>query len=169
MAARPGPARRTPFVGGSAVPYPSVITPTELVRGLYGAYQARDWARARAYLHPGVVVRMPATAEQLDGAEAVLAFQASYPEPWGELAVGRVLEEGGLAAAEVTVLAPDGGRFGFAAFWETRDGLLSRGIEYWILVGGESQPTDRASSQSSRAARLAWDRDEQRGAGERPG
>ncbi|HEY5251557.1 MAG TPA: nuclear transport factor 2 family protein [Acidimicrobiales bacterium] len=49
------------------------------VRGLYQAYQDRDRARATTFLHPDAVVEMPATAERLDGREAIIAFQRAYP------------------------------------------------------------------------------------------
>lgn len=74
-------------------------------RALYEAYQDRDWARPATFLHPHVAVEMPAAAERLEGRDAVIEFQRSDPEPWGVLAVRRVLADPDLAAAEVTVLS----------------------------------------------------------------
>lgn len=107
-----------------------------LVKSLYEAYQDRDWDRAAGLLHPDAVVEMPATAERLAGRDRVVAFQRDYPEPWGTLSVRRVVGQLDLAAVEVEVVA-ERETFRMAAFWEARDGLLRRGVEYWVTVGGE--------------------------------
>ncbi len=119
------------------------MTGGELVRGLYEAYERRDWAAAEALFHPEAAVEMPATLERLSGREDVVAFQRAYPEPWGTMGVLRVLEDADGAAAEVEVVAPDGQRFALAAFWRVRQGRLYRGTEYWVTVGGEQPPPSR--------------------------
>ncbi len=109
----------------------------DLIRRLHERYQARDWSAAEALLHPDVQLRMPATAEVFTGRDRVLALQVDYPEPWGELRVLRVVDGGPcVAAVEVEVAAPDQ-VFRCAGFWETREGLLYRGTEYWVTVGGD--------------------------------
>jgi ketosteroid isomerase-like protein len=113
------------------------------VAGLYAAYQDRAWDRAAAYLHADAVVDMPATAERLVGRDEIIAWQRAYPEPWGVLTVDRVVADEGGAAARVRVAAPDGRTFGMAAFWTLRSGLLYRGVEYWVTVGGEAPPPER--------------------------
>lgn len=118
----------------------------EQVEALYAAYQARDWARAADYLHPDAVVDMPSTGERLDGRDHVLEFQSSYPEPWGVLAVRRALGGPHEAAAEIEIVDPAGQRFGMAAFWRQRDGLLHDGVEYWVTVGGDSPPPGRPTA-----------------------
>jgi ribosomal protein S18 acetylase RimI-like enzyme len=122
------------------------MTPAEAVLGLYEAYQARSWGTARNFLHADAVVDMPATGERLVGRPDLLDFQRSYPEPWGDLAVLRVVggttEGDVVVAAEVEVRAP-AQLFRLAAFWECRDGLLWRGVEYWTTVGGQSPPPER--------------------------
>lgn len=133
------------------------MNPVVVVRALYEAYQARDWEGARACLHEDAIVDMPATAERLDGRDSIVEFQRSYPEPWGVMTVHRVFGDETGAAAEVTVRAPGGQRFGAGASWRTRDGLLHYGVEYWATVGGESPPDSRAESAATRAARAAWD------------
>lgn len=115
------------------------------VRELYEAYQARDWARAARLLHEDAVVEMPATAEVLRGRDGVVAFQRDYPEPWGELSVLRVLEDGDDAAAVVEVVA-ETETFRLAAFWRLSDGLLHEGVELWVTVGGEEPPPGRAAA-----------------------
>jgi hypothetical protein len=92
------------------------MNPGEQVRAQYGAYQDRDWARAATFLHPQVVVEMPANSERLEGQHAVIELQPSYPEPWGVLAVRRVLTDPDGVAAEVSVVDPGGRRFALAAF-----------------------------------------------------
>jgi ketosteroid isomerase-like protein len=120
---------------------------SELVRGLYEAYQDRDWVRAATYLRTHAVVDMPATAERLEGREAIITFQEEYPEPWGVLTVERLIADSEGAAAEVRVVDPTGRHFAMAAFWRAREGLLDRGIEYWVTVGGEDPPPGRLSSR----------------------
>jgi len=111
-----------------------------MARALYTAYQARDWARAETLLHPGAVLDMPATREQLAGRDQVLRFQREYPEPWGDLTVLRVLGDAQSAAAEVEIRAPGGDVFRMAAIWVLRDGLLASGTEYWVDPGGSPPP-----------------------------
>ena len=115
----------------------------ELARTLYEAYQRRDWEADESVLHRRAVVSLPATAERLEGRAAIMAFNRSYPEPWGTLTVERVVVEGDQAAAEVSVVEPDGTRFAMAAFWNCRDGLLHEGVEHWVTLGGEQPPADR--------------------------
>jgi ketosteroid isomerase-like protein len=121
------------------------MSAVELVRRLYEAYQARDWETAATFLHDGATVAMPATSERLDGREGVIAFQRAYPEPWGDLAVLRVVGNDEIAAAEIEVVAPDD-TFRMAAFWRAEDGLLREGVEYWVTVGGEEPPPGRPTS-----------------------
>ncbi len=117
-----------------------------MVRRLYEAYQDRDWERAATLLHPDAVVEMPATAERLDGRDAIIAFQVGYPEPWGVLTVTRVLADPEGAAAEVGVVDPSGRRFALAAFWHVHQGRLHRGVEYWVDVGAAAPPPSRSST-----------------------
>ncbi len=116
------------------------MTAGELVRRLYEAYQDRDWDIAQRCLHPDAVVEMPATAERLAGRMQVIEFQSQYPEPWGDLAVRRVVDGGESAAAEIEVIAPDGTVFRMAAFWQLSEGLLRSATEYWVDPGGEPPP-----------------------------
>jgi ketosteroid isomerase-like protein len=116
-----------------------------LTRRLYEAYQARDWDTATGCLHPEAVLDMPVTREKLTGRDDVMAFQRSYPEPWGTLTVLDVVDGGGRAVAEIRVDAPDG-TFWLMAFWQERDGLLHRGVEYWATE--EDPPSSRATADS---------------------
>jgi ketosteroid isomerase-like protein len=118
---------------------------TVLVRELYEAYQRRDWNGAAELLHPQVTLDMPATRERLTGRAAVIAFQRDYPEPWGDLAVVRVLGDADEACAEVEIVGPDA-TFRLAAFWRAEGEQLRDGIEYWVTVGGEEPPAGRATT-----------------------
>jgi ketosteroid isomerase-like protein len=102
-----------------------------LVRSLYEAYARRDWDAAAPLLHPDAVYELPRTGERVEGGPAVLDYQRTYPEPWGELSLLRVLSEGDEAAAEISVRGGHEGDFRMAALWTVRDELLWRGVEYW--------------------------------------
>jgi ketosteroid isomerase-like protein len=118
-------------------PAPRPENAARLVRSLYEQYQARDWGAAEQLLHPEVELRMPATGEVLAGRDDVLGFQVNYPEPWGELRVLQVV--GGdtpTAAVELEIVGPEQ-VFRCAAFWESREGHLHRGTEYWVTVGAD--------------------------------
>jgi ketosteroid isomerase-like protein len=132
------------------------MTDGELIRALYESYQDRAWDRAATCLHPDAVVVMPATAERLVGRQAVIDFQRSYPEPWGTLSVASVLTGADGAAAQIRVVDPGGRELALAAFWCRRDGLLHEGTEYWVEVGGEDPPSNRADAAVTQAAKRAW-------------
>ena len=121
------------------------MSAVDLVRRLYEAYQARDWETATTFLHDDATVAMPATRERLDGREDVIGFQRAYPEPWGDLSVLRVVGNEAVAAAEIEVVAAED-TFRMAAFWQSKEGLLHEGVEYWVTVGGEEPPPGRETS-----------------------
>ncbi|CAN5700610.1 hypothetical protein BH18ACT13_BH18ACT13_03760 [soil metagenome] len=90
---------------------------------------------------------MPATAERLVGRSKVVEFQRDYPEPWGDLSLLRIVGKGETAAAEIEVVAEEA-TFRMAAFWRAGEGLLREGVEYWVTVGGEEPPPNRAHAQA---------------------
>jgi ketosteroid isomerase-like protein len=112
-----------------------------LVRSLYEAYQRRDWDACVELLHPDAVYDLPRTGQHLEGGEAVLDHQRTYPEPWGELAVLRVVADGDEAAAEISVTGGQGGDYRMAAFWTAHDGRLWRGVEYWTPLPDDPEPS----------------------------
>ena len=71
----------------------SVSSAEQLVRGLYERYQQRDWPGAAHLVHPAAQLDLPATGECLVGRDQIMRFQENYPEPWGDLAVLRVVSE----------------------------------------------------------------------------
>jgi hypothetical protein len=113
-----------------------------LTRRLYEAYQERDWEAAERCLHPDAVLDMPVTREQLVGRDGIMAFQRSYPEPWGTLTVLDIVDGGERAVAEIRNDQAES-TFWLTAFWQARDGLLHRGVEYWAT--GEEPPPRAAS------------------------
>jgi ketosteroid isomerase-like protein len=133
------------------------MEPDALVRRLYQSFQDRDWLLAADLLHPEATLDLPATAERLEGRETILAFENSYPEPWGVLTLRRVLTDDFGAAVEADVIDPDGQRFSFAGIWRMRDGLLHQGVEYWVSVGAEGPPQHRLRSPMTELARKTWD------------
>lgn len=123
-------------------------TPEQLARNLYEHYQARNWSAAADLLHPDAVLEMPATGERVSGRDGIIEVQASYPEPWGELTVLRVVGGGSASAAAVEVeIEGLGVVFRCAAFWVAGQGLLAHGTEYWVTVGGE-QPGPRPNGSA---------------------
>ena len=145
------------------------MTPAEAVRGLYEAYQARNWDTARSFLHADAAVDMPATGERLVGRPDVLDFQRGYPEPWGDLAVLRVV--GGTTAGDVVVAAEIEVRgpvelFRLAAFWECRDDLLWRGV---VAFGGSDPTVERPGRRPAASDEWARVDDSRRGGRRAPG
>jgi hypothetical protein len=116
-------------------------TTSRLARKLYEFYQARNWTAAAALLHPQALLEMPATRERLSGRDKIIELQENYPEPWGDLTVLRVVgDDSDSSAVEFEIDGP-AGVFRCAAFWVADQRMLSRGVEYWVTVGGEEAPT----------------------------
>jgi ketosteroid isomerase-like protein len=119
------------------------MTPVDVVRRLWAAIAARDWATTGALLHPDVIVEWPATGERMVGRENVVAVNAEYPEGWS-IHVLRVVGDGNSVVSEVEVPHEGLGVFRAASFWTVRDGVITAGTEYWIGVGAEEPPAWRA-------------------------
>jgi hypothetical protein len=77
------------------------------VRGLYERDQQRDWVGAAHLMHPAAQLDMPATGEHLVGRDQIMGLQENYPEPWGDLAVLRVVSEDSkhMAVAEFEIVS----------------------------------------------------------------
>jgi len=98
---------------------------------------------------------MPATAERLEGRDAIVSFPRPYPEPWGVLTVAHTVGGAEGAAAEGRVEDPSGRRFAFGAVWRSRGGSVVEGTGY--RVEGDEPPAGRAAVSASRSARAARD------------
>lgn len=74
------------------------MSPEDVVRALWVAYQRRDWGAARALMDDGAVMTWPCSNERFHGADSIVHVNAVYPEGWtitplqfGTLRDGRVL------------------------------------------------------------------------------
>ena len=88
----------------------------ELVRQLYEAFQRRDWETCAPLIHPEATYDTPRTGEHVEGGDAILDYQRNYPEPWGDLAILRIVAEGDEAAAEIEVTGGREGEWRMTAF-----------------------------------------------------
>ncbi len=105
-----------------------------LVRGIWAAFQRRDWAAARAAMADGLVARWWTSGERFDGAEAFVGVQSAYPEGWtlhvldvAPLADGRVL-------SLVRVDHPPAGIFFCTSIARVSHGVLTEVEEYWATA-----------------------------------
>jgi ketosteroid isomerase-like protein len=127
-----------------------------LVRSLYEAYQRRDWDACVPLIHPEATYDLPRTDEHVDGGAAILDYQRAYPEPWGELAVLRVVAEGD--EARPRSLSPErraaigawrrSGRPATVAFFTGS----STGLRWSATASGppgDEQPASRAATKSN--------------------
>ncbi len=111
------------------------------VRALYAAMQARDWVAARALLQPGMQTLWWTTGERLDGADAFIAVNKSYPEGWtlNLLEVSRM--DDGRVLALLRVDHPPA-TFFCSSIFRVDDGLIAGLDEYWATQ--EEPPPWRA-------------------------
>jgi hypothetical protein len=71
-------------------------------------------------------------------------MNSTYPEGWA-IQVRRIVAEGPTVVSEVLVPFHDGELFAVTSWWEVTGGLVRRGREFWLTVGGESPPAWRAA------------------------
>ncbi len=117
-----------------------------VVRTFWERMQARDWPGVAATLAVEVEVEWPATGERFRGREAVVGVNRAYPEGWAIHVVRLVPDPGGTTVvSEVEVPHEGVGVFAVASFWTVRDGLITRGREYWVRCAGEEAPPWRAA------------------------
>ena len=109
----------------------------EVVRSLFAAMQARDWAAARALVHDDALVEWPVSGERFRG-ERWIAMNEAYPEGW-TIHVVDVVAEGDRVAARVAV-DQDDERFWCAGWYRVRGGVVTGGTEVWATEGAESPP-----------------------------
>ncbi len=110
-----------------------------VLRSYWDALQARDWPGFAATLHPQVEIDWPATAELITGRDAVVDVNRFYPEGWSIDVLG-IAALGDVVASEVEVAHPPIGTFRASSYWRVEGGLVRRGVEYWVQVGGEQPP-----------------------------
>jgi limonene-1,2-epoxide hydrolase len=117
--------------------------PADVVRGLWEAMQARDWAAVADLIRQDVVVDWPVSRERITGRENYVAVNREYPEGW-HIRVLRVIGDGDQAASEVEVVHDTLGVFRAASFWAVSGGRITRGTEYWTGFGAEEPMAGRA-------------------------
>ena len=105
------------------------------VRALWAAFQARDWAAARALLHDDLQAVWWTSGERFAGADAFIEVNARYPEGWTIHLVDVAMLHDGRVMSVVRVDQPPQ-RFFATSFFLTDDGLITAIDEYWATRGG---------------------------------
>ena len=113
-----------------------------VARHLFELFQAREWDAAAELVAPDAVFEWPHSTERFRGRANIIAVNRAYPEPW-EITVRRVTIAGTTEVVEADVRHP-GGVATVASVCEVHDGLITHAREYWVEVGAEEPPEDRA-------------------------
>lgn len=103
----------------------------ERVRGVWAAFQRRDWAAARAAMADDLVARWWTSGERFEGADAFVGVQAAYPEGWTLHALEVVALADGRVLSLVRVDHPPAGVFFCTSVARLHDGLIHEIEEYW--------------------------------------
>jgi GNAT superfamily N-acetyltransferase len=111
-----------------------------VVRRLWSAFQARDWAAARALLRTDMKATWWTSGERFTGADAFVATQAAYPEGWTIRLIECERLEDGRVMSLVRVDHPPA-TFYATSFFQVDDELVIAVDEYWATV--EPPPTWR--------------------------
>lgn len=112
-----------------------------VVRALWRAFQARDWAAARALLDDGLQARWWASGERFTNADAFIDAQRRYPEGWTIHGLECERLEDGRVFSLVRVDQPPASFFA-SSFFRLDDGLITAVDEYWATV--EAPPAWRS-------------------------
>ena len=109
--------------------WPSV----RVVRALWSALQARDWAAARRLMRDDMLAVWWTSGERYEGADAFVAMQAAYPEGWTvRLIECERLEDGRVMSLVRVDHRPD--VFYATSFFKVDDGLIIGIDEYWATA-----------------------------------
>jgi ketosteroid isomerase-like protein len=120
----------------------AAVSSSKLVAALWARLQARDWESASALLAENFVSDWPTTSERITSRDRYIRVQQEYPEPWGPIQVLRLVADGRVVAAEVSVPGAQE-EFRCSAFYKCHDGLIQHATEYWDAVGGHTPPPGR--------------------------
>lgn len=104
------------------------------VRGIWAAFQRRDWAAARAAMADGLVARWWTSGERFDGADAFVAMQSAYPEGWTLHALELSAQADGRVLPLLRVDHPPAGVFFCTSIARLHDGLVAEVEEYWATA-----------------------------------
>ncbi|GLW12555.1 hypothetical protein Misp01_76830 [Microtetraspora sp. NBRC 13810] len=119
------------------------MEPSEIVQALWDRMQARDWAGLGELLAADLVVEWPVSGEWITGRDDYVRVNAEYPEGWS-IKVLRIVAGGQEVVSEVEVPHDSAGLHRVASFWTVRDGLITRGREYWTMPGSDPSPEWRS-------------------------
>ncbi len=111
-----------------------------VVRSLFEAMEARDWALARTLISDDATIDWTETGERFVG-QRFIDVNEAYPEGW-TIDVVEVLDAGDRAAAQVRVTLGDE-TFWCAGFYSVHDGRITGGTEHWVTAGSEAPPVWR--------------------------
>jgi ketosteroid isomerase-like protein len=111
----------------------------EVVFRFWDRIEARDWDAVGRLLADDVEFEWPHSLERFRGRDSVVGVNRAYPEGWS-IEVLRVLEAGDVVVSEVRVPFRNEAVFYVASFFEVRDGLIRRAVEYWVEAGQEEPP-----------------------------
>lgn len=118
------------------------ITPhMRVVRDLWHAFQARDWAAARALLRDDLQARWWTSGERFETADAFIDAQARYPEGWTIHLIECQRLEGGRVMTLVRVTHPPQ-VFYATSFFQVDEGRVIAIDEVWATA--EAPPDWRA-------------------------
>lgn len=99
----------------------------------WAALQERDWTRARACLHPDAHARWWTSGERFEGADAIVAVNAAYPEGWTiHLLEVEHVEDGRVMSIARVDHPPQ--VFFANSFFRLDDGCITAMDEYWSTV-----------------------------------
>jgi hypothetical protein len=112
----------------------SAAAAVDRVRGLWAAFQRRDWAAARAAMADGLVARWWTSGERFEGADAFVGVQAAYPEGWTLHALEVVAMADGRVLSLVRVDHPPAGVFFCTSIARLEHGLVAEVEEYWATA-----------------------------------
>jgi SnoaL-like domain len=106
---------------------------------LWRSIEARDWAAAGRLLAVDAEIYWPHSGEIIRGRDNYIGLNREYPEGWG-IVVLSVLSVGDRAVVEARVPHKTLGVSYVAAFYQIKDGVISRGTEYWVDEASQSPP-----------------------------
>jgi ketosteroid isomerase-like protein len=103
----------------------------EVVQRLWEAFESREWEEALALLSTDLIVEWPHSGERFAGRESFIAMNRRHPAPNWHIRVQRIVVDGDQAVSEVWVPTDAEPAF-VTSFFELRDGLIARIVEYWL-------------------------------------
>lgn len=102
----------------------------QIIERFYDLIGKRDWDSLREYVHDDFVQEWPQSGERIRGVDNVLGLNRSS-EDLPKIDVRRVLSDGDLATAEVTLNYPQAGMYQGVSIFEIRDGRIARETDYF--------------------------------------